>query len=255
MAAGVWSALRKDGTGLAALSYRTWRDKGESDARKAVDAGACAWCGGLGVARANENNCDDGPVAPSKFHQQAGDTVQAKHLALVRPFDGTGRLVVNICNADVRVLPRPQGKQLELTVNADDGSHALSDSVQTVDVANGGGEIRLKFPKAAHAKVTITLALQPASTFEFNLGHGDLDFNAAGSAGTREINVGMGSMKLVLSEKTYGSMEINIGLGSLHDHRPGEKDGHFVVSRNYTGDGDGKLEINVGMGSVDIRKD
>jgi hypothetical protein len=44
-------------------------------------------------------------------------------------------------------------------------------------------------------------------------------------------------------------------MGSMHDHRPGGENGHFVVSKQYEAKGSGSLEINVGMGSLDIRKE
>ena len=56
-------------------------------------------------------------------------------------------------------------------------------------------------------------------------------------------------------DKSYSDMKVNIGLGSLHDHRPGGHDGHFVVSKNYSGSGTGSLQINVGMGSLDIAQE
>jgi len=91
---------------------------------------------------------------------------------------------------------------------------------------------------------------------EINLGDGDLNFNAAGSAGHREFNVGMGHMQLLLDkDKSYSKMEVNVGLGTFHDHRPGGTNGHFTISKEYAGTGSGSLEINVGMGSLDIRND
>jgi hypothetical protein len=66
----------------------------------------------------------------------------------------------------------------------------------------------------------------------------------------------MGHMKLLVDgDKSYSKMEVNIGMGSLHDHRPGGHDGHFIVSKNYSGSGAGPLQINVGMGSLDIRQE
>ncbi len=208
---------------------------------------------GVGVARADSGDCDNRPVTGHGFQQQAGDVVQGKHLEAMRAFAGSGKLMVSICNADVRVLSRPEATQLELTVNLE-GSRGVAEYVQAFEVRGDGGTVQLKFPKGSKAQVTLGLPMRKNLDFEFNLGKGNLDFMAAGSAGSRQINVGMGSMKLVVGEKTYANMELNIGLGTLHDHRAGEKDGHFVVSREYTGGGDGSVEVNVGMGSLDIRK-
>jgi hypothetical protein len=66
----------------------------------------------------------------------------------------------------------------------------------------------------------------------------------------------MGHMQLLLDQdKSYSKMEVNIGIGTLHDHRPGGSDSHVNASKKYAGTGSGSLEINVGMGSLDIRND
>jgi hypothetical protein len=201
---------------------------------------------------------DDQPVTTHDFATIPGDTLKPHHLEFARPFDSSGRLTVHICRADLRLRADPNAKQLKLTVelNTQSDTYTVANYIQTLRVQPYTGVIQLKFPKAAHAAVTLTLPMGPNSSNEFNLGDGDLDFNAIGSSGNREINVGMGHMQLLLdNDKSYSKMEVNVGMGTLHDHRPGGHDGHFVVSKQYAGTGAGSLEINVGMGSLDIRND
>jgi hypothetical protein len=218
-------------------------------------AGLCAV---HGAARADENNtCDAGGATPYGLKPQAGDVVQPRHLSLTRAFAGTGKLSVNICNADVRLVNRPDALRMELTVQMDgsDGSHNIADYVKSFSVQPDSGLVEMKFSKAARAHVTLTLPMKRGEDFEFNLGRGDLEFVAGNGAGERQINVGMGSVKMLVGDAPYGSMQVNIGMGSLHDHRPGESDGHFVVSKEYQAKGDGSLQINVGMGRMEIRQD
>ena len=206
-------------------------------------------------AVAESNNCNGDTPTVHEYDQQPTDTVQARHLEMIRAFTGTGKLAVDICNADVRVLTRPGAQnQLELTVNLDSGSHPARDYIRSFRVQPQDGTVKLQFPSGSHARVTITVPLEGGSDFQLNLGKGDLDFEAAGSAGSRQINVGLGSMKLLVGAKSYSSMQVNIGLGTLHDHRPNQQNGYFVVSREYQAGGDGSIEINVGMGSLDIRE-
>jgi hypothetical protein len=214
-------------------------------------------CAAHGVARAETNNCDSGGATPYGLKPQAGDVVEPRRLRLTRAFAGTGKLSVNICNADVRLVNRPDVQQMELTVQMEgsDGSHNIADYVKTFRVQPDDGVVEMKFSRAVRAKVTLTLPMKRGENFEFNLGRGDLDFAAGNAAGERQINVGMGSVKLAVGDAPYGSMQVNIGLGSLHDHRPGGSDGHFVVSKEYQANGDGSLQINVGMGSMEIRQD
>jgi hypothetical protein len=201
---------------------------------------------------------NDKPVTTHDYTSAPGDILQPHHLELTRPFAANAKLKLHVCRADLLVNIQPDAKEMKLTVvlSPQSGSYAVADYIQTLRVQPDKGVIQLKFPRAAHASVTITMPMGQNSSNEISLGYGDLNFNAAGSAGNREINVGMGHMQLLLDQdKSYLKMEVNVGMGTLHDHRPGGFDGHFTVSKNYSGIGSGSLDINVGMGTLDIRND
>jgi hypothetical protein len=212
------------------------------------------------ATQAESMNCDDDDRPPST-HNYSGnpsDVLQPRHLELTRPFAGNGRLEVHVCNANLLVRTARDVKEIRLTVDLNNqlDGHSTSDYIHTLRIQPDNGVIQLKFQKGVHATVTLTMPMGPDSDNEFNLGRGDLDFNAIGSAGVRQINVGMGHMQLLVDgDKSYSKMSVNVGMGSLHDHRPGGHGGHFVVSKDYAGSGAGSLDINVGMGSLDIRND
>jgi hypothetical protein len=200
----------------------------------------------------------DKPITTHDYTSIPGDILQPHHLELTRPFASSAKLKLHLCRADLKVNIQPDAKEIKLTVMLapKSGTYTVADYIQTIRVQPDKGVINLNFPKDAHASVTITMPMGLNSDNEINLGFGDLDFNAAGSAGHREINVGMGHMQLLLDkDKSYSKMEVNVGLGTLHDHRPGGSDGHFTVTKEYAGTGSGSLEINVGMGTLDIRND
>ncbi|WP_158749697.1 hypothetical protein [Acidobacterium sp. S8] len=207
--------------------------------------------------RADDSNCNGEPVTNREFQQQPGDVLDARHLEIARTFSGAGTLSVNVCNAQLRVLTRPDAKDLKLSVELEEKTASPApEYIQKLVVTPDNAAIHLKFPNGSHAVVTLTVPMNKGLNSEFNLGKGDLNFNAIGSAGQRNINVGYGHAKLLVEgDKSYASMQVNIGMGSLHDHRPGGHDGHFIVSRNYSGAGDGTLEVNVGMGSMDISQE
>ena len=212
------------------------------------------------ATQAQSMTCDDNDrrVTSHDYTSGPGDVLQPSHLELTRPFDASGTLEIHVCEANLHVQTERNAKEIKLTVELHPQSSRgnLTDYIQTLRIQPDNGIIQLKFPKEAHATVTLIMPMGPSSTSKFNLGKGDLDFNAIGSSGTREINVGMGHMRLLLdNEKSYSTMNVNVGMGSLHDHRPSGQDGHFVVSRDYQGHGSGSLDINVGMGSLDIRND
>lgn len=200
-------------------------------------------------------SCDGQPIVEHQFQPQAGDLVDPRHIEFARPFSGRGELIVSVCDADLYVRTNPNAKEMRLMVQmaSQPGGHAAADYVHIFHVDPDDGVIHLKFAKNAHASVTLVVPMSTDSRNEFNLGRGELIFDAVGSGGQREFNVGKGHMKLLVDgDKSYSGMEVNIGRGSLHDHRSGGRDGHFVVTRDYRGSGDGSLEINVGMGSLDI---
>lgn len=204
-------------------------------------------------------NCDGGPVPVSdrQYQQLPGDVLEARHLELVRPFSGTGSLDVSVCNAQLHVLTRPDAKGLKISVELGDKTQGpAADYIHILRVEPESALVHLKFPSNSHAVVTLIVPMNKGLKSQFNLGKGDLNFDAIGSAGDRQINVGYGHAKLLVEDdKSYSDMQVNIGMGSLHDHRPGGHDGHFVVSRDYSGNGDGSIQINVGMGSLDIAQE
>lgn len=209
--------------------------------------------------QAGNNACDGKPLtaADREYQQQAGDVLEPRHLEIARPFSGTGKLTINICDAQLVVRARPDAKDLKISVELGNKSNVPAvDYIHVLKVAPDNGVVLLKFPDDSHAVVTLTVPMKEGLESEFNLGKGNLNFDAIGSAGGRQINVGYGHAKLLVEgDKSYSDMQVNIGMGSLHDHRPGGHDGHFVVSRNYSGTGDGSIQINVGMGSLDIAQE
>jgi hypothetical protein len=209
--------------------------------------------------KADNLSCDGGPIAVAdrQYQQQAGDVLDPRHIEIARSFTGTGSLHVSVCNGQLRVRTRPDAKDLRISVDLGDRADKPAvDYIHILRVAPDDGVIHFKFPNDSHAVVTLTVPMNKGLESQFNVGKGDLNFDAIGSAGERQINVGYGHAKLLLEgDKSYSDMQVNIGMGSLHDHRPGGHDGHFVVSKSYSGSGVGSLQVNVGMGSLDIAQE
>jgi hypothetical protein len=199
---------------------------------------------------------DDPPLTTHDYVNNPGDILQPNHLEITRPFDSNGKLELSVCRADLHVITSPDAKEITLNIEVKTQSlhSTVADYIRTLRVDPDHALIELKFPRQVHATVTLTMPMAPDSESKFTLGFGDLDFNAVGSSGNREINVGMGHLQLLLDDdKTYATMQVNVGMGSFHDHRPNGHSSHLNASRNYKGSGSGSLKINVGMGSVDIR--
>src|SRR5579875_205448 len=57
---------------------------------------------GVGVARAETNNCGE-PPEPSHYLAQSGDTEDAQHLTVERTFAGQGRLEFNMCSGELHI--------------------------------------------------------------------------------------------------------------------------------------------------------
>lgn len=239
--------------------------------RDCFSTGRTVWCAlalivlGVGTTlradqkKSDNMDCNGDPVvvAERQYQQQAGDVLEPRHLEIARPFMGTGSLDISVCNARLVVHTKPDAKDLRISVEmGDKPDKPAADYVHIFRVAPDNGVIHLKFPNDSHAVVTLTVPMNQGLESQFNLGKGELNFDAIGSSGARQINVGYGHAKLLVEgDKSYSDMQVNIGLGSLHDHRPGGHDGHFVVSKSYSGSGVGSLQVNVGMGSLDIAQE
>lgn len=207
---------------------------------------------------ADSNTCDtNNPPVPRDFSRQPSDVLQPRHLELVRPFTGTGKLEFNVCAAELHVRSRPNLDHLRLVVDLGDqpGGRPLEDYLQRIHVEPSSSTFDLKLPPGAHATVTLELPMSANSDTEINLGRGDLDFNAVDTAGNREINLGAGRLDLTAGgDRFYSSLAMNIGMGTLHDHRPGGHNAHFIISQNEAGSGQGPLSINIGAGTLNIRE-
>src|ERR1700741_4267408 len=64
-------------------------------------------------------NCDGEPVTDRQYQQQPGDVLEARRLEITRPFSGTGKLNVSVCNARLEVRTRPDPHELKLSIQMD----------------------------------------------------------------------------------------------------------------------------------------
>jgi hypothetical protein len=207
---------------------------------------------GVLVARAESNNCGE-PPDPTHYVAQPGDTEDAQHIAIERSFTGQGRLELNVCSGELHIKPG-HGDRLTLRIETvSNPGLKMRAYVKTLDVAGDHATISLQFPHKTHPVVTLELPSTASLKSEINLGAGKFYFDAEGIQGNRELNLGAGDAYLTMADdRAYASFEANVGLGSFHDHRPGGRSSHFIISRNYQGKGGGSLEVNVGAGSIDI---
>jgi hypothetical protein len=203
-------------------------------------------------ATAEINNCGE-PPDESRYVVQPGDTEDAQHLAVERVFDGRGRLELNMCSGELRI-ERGNGDHFKLRIQtASAPSLKMRAFVKTLDVAGDRATISLQFPRKVHTVVILELPSSATLSSEINLGAGRCYLDADGVKGNRQLNVGAGEAHLsVVGDRDYADFRANVGMGSFHDHRPGGTSSHFIVSRSYQGKGEGKLEVNVGAGSIDV---
>jgi hypothetical protein len=203
-------------------------------------------------AFAENNNCGE-PPDESRYVVQPGDSEDAQHLAVERVFEGRGRLELNVCSGELRI-ERGSGDHLKLRIEtASTPSLKMRAFVKTLDVAGDHATISLQFPHKSHPVVIVELPSSASLHSEINLGAGRFYLDADGVKGNRQVNVGAGAAHLsVVGDRDYADFTANVGMGSFHDHRPGGQSSHFIVSRTYQGKGEGKLEVNVGAGSIDV---
>ncbi len=208
-------------------------------------------CGG--VARAEANDCSQ-PPKESHYAPLAGEVEDGSHFSVQRPFYGAERLELNVCAGELRVRRSNDG-QLHLSVVTDKQPELkMRAYVRTIDVNGARATISLDFPGNVHPVVVLQVPATANLHSEINLGKGTLEFFADQVSGSRNLNVGYGHATLYLEgDRDYSRLQANVGMGSFHDHRPGGGSAHFSSSHDLTGKGVAPIEINVGMGSLDLQ--
>lgn len=202
-------------------------------------------------AGSDSMNCSVDP--PSGHAELApGDQNTASHLQLSRPLAAGSEIDLDLCSGDVELQVSKSGN-LDVTVDLGRPSskHLAADYLEMLNVTPHKTTVHLHLTRSTDAKVIIGIPVT-ATELNTNLARGSLTLAANQVRGERQINVGYGEVKVEANDNAYEEMEINIGLGSLHDHRGGGENHHFIVARSYAGSGKGKIEINVGMGHVDL---
>jgi hypothetical protein len=181
-----------------------------------------------------------------------GDQNSVSHLQLSRKIEAGAEFDLDVCAADVIVTGSSDGMfRVTVDIGRPSPEHTAIDYLQTLDVMPHDVKLRLHLFHHLRARVTIEV---PVTTPELtaNLGRGDLTLVADRIGGDRKINVGYGHVDLQGNADAYESLNVNVGLGSMHDNRPEGQSHHLIVSRSFEGTGKGSIEMNVGMGRVDL---
>lgn len=206
-----------------------------------------------GAAFAGTDSMSCNLTLPSSHVELAeGDQNTASHLQLSRAIAADAEIALDECSGDLSLIASKNG-QFNVTVDLGEpaSQHMAGDYLELLDISPHKVVVHLHLPKSVRAKVVVEIPVT-IQDVEVNLAHGDLKLMADQVRGTRQINVGYGQVRVQGNDETYESMEINVGLGSLHDHRKGGEDHHFIVAHSFAGSGKGRIEINVGMGHVDV---
>jgi hypothetical protein len=208
--------------------------------------------GGHALAEGQSMNCDsDKPATHAELAKDDQDS--ASHLQLSRKVALGAAIDLDVCAADL-TISGSSGDQLRVTVDLGNPRSKLTagDYLQTLDVSGQRVRVQLHLPKSVRAKVVIVV---PAgiSKLELNLVRGDLSFETERVGGERSINLVHGHVDLLANADSYSALHVDIVMGSFHDRRKGGEEHRFMVSQELSGTGRGSIEINVVMGSVDLR--
>jgi hypothetical protein len=211
--------------------------------------GACLFLG-RAYADTDSMHCENSqPETHANLAQ--GDQSTANHLQLSRKIAARAAIYLDVCNADVTIT-HSNGDTLRLTIDTASTSLPLkpAEYLQKLDLTPQ--EVRLQLHlKSKKAKVVLEIPTG-TPTLQVNLATGNLSLDADRNADDTQINVGYGQINLNGDDNTYESLQVNVGLGSLHDHRRNGDNYHLIVSRSFSGKGKGSIQVNVGMGSVDL---
>jgi hypothetical protein len=212
---------------------------------------ACLLLAGHGFAESKSMDCgDDSP----KTHVEpaAGDQNSGTHLQLSRKISTAASIDIDVCSADLTVVgSKSDALQITLDIANPTPKMTAVDYVWKLDVNSGEVKLQLRLPKHAQAKVVVAV---PAGTLDLkvNLVRGDLTFETDRIGGDRDINVVHGHVDIEANPDSFASMKVNTVMGSFHDHRL-NKSAHGLVSQSVEGTGKGAVNVNVVMGSIDLK--
>jgi hypothetical protein len=181
------------------------------------------------------------------------DQSDVSHLQISRKVEAGAEFDLDVCAAAVTVTGSADN-MLRVTVDIGNPSqqHTAADYLQTLDVMPHDVKLRLHLFHHLRARVTIEIPTAPPA-LTLNLGRGDLTLVADRIGAKREaINVGYGHIEFQGNADSYEGLQVNVGLGSLHDNRKDGESHHFIVTRSFEGTGKGSIEMNVGMGRIDL---
>jgi hypothetical protein len=190
---------------------------------------------------------------PSKHVELSRDDRNtSSELKLARPIAAGAQIDLDVCSGDVGLIASKDGSlHMIITLLQPTAQHMAGDYLEALEINPNKATVHLHLPKAAHAQVTLEIPITVPG-INVNLARGRFMLRADQLGGQRMINVGYGEVKLVGGDDAYQSLEVNVGLGSLHDHRQGGEDHHLIVAHSFAGSGKGEIQVNVGMGHVDL---
>lgn len=212
---------------------------------------ACTCFAQAAFAETKDMDCQK--QSPTTYIQLAPtDQATANHLSLDRQLAIGTSVTLDVCAADLAVKAGSDN-HLHITIDRTSASaeEAIANYVQALDVISKEATLKLRLPEKAKAKVTAVIPTA-TPTLEINLVKGNVSVDTGKIEGNRTINLVSGQVNFVGNPDSYQALGTHIVLGSMHDHRPGGKSHHFMVTNTLPGSGKGNVEINVVKGSADL---
>jgi len=206
-----------------------------------------------GAAFSDTDSMNCNVKSPSSHVQLAPeDTNTASRLQLSRPVAAEAEIELNLCGGDLSLVSS-RSNTLKITVEVGEasGQRLAGDYLEILQIDPHKARVGLHLAQTSKARVTIEIPSN-SRDLDVNLARGNLTLAADQIGGERTINVGYGHVEMQGNEDSYEGLQVNIGLGSLHDHRKNGENHHFIVAHSASGTGRGAIEINVGMGHVDL---
>ncbi|HEY2038947.1 MAG TPA: hypothetical protein VGG95_04740 [Edaphobacter sp.] len=192
----------------------------------------------------------------SKYRPAAGDQKDLQHLQLQRDFHAKGLLEIRICSGEVRILPS-QDQRLHLNVALRKASGSdITALVREVRSDDNRTIVSLAYPKDLSPSITLRIPSTKRLQSVIMLGAGNLSIRGDTIPGNRQIHVGVGHTTLYLrGDQEYSELQANIGMGNLNDRRKNGSSTHHAMATKKVlpGKGDGKIAVNVGVGSIELR--
>jgi len=167
-----------------------------------------------------------------------------------REFAAGGYLHVRLSVGDVHVRRGDSTKiRLQYTVKSR-REHNVKEARVTFDVHGNDATIEFHAPSGGNTQFDVELEVPETTNLDVHAKVGDVGVD--GVEGDKDLNLGVGDVRITLTQSRYRLVNASTGVGDVHSDGYGATSGWLGKTLKYRGDGKYELRAHVGVGDIKL---